>query len=45
MVAREFATGAVFLKIDGKESGHIAVESGKASFRVPAGEHKVELQK
>ncbi len=40
-----FASGNVLLKLDGKEAGRIAVQHGKASFNVPAGEHQVELHK
>lgn len=41
----EFASGNLLLKIDGKPSGRIAVENGQAVFKVPAGEHRVELRK
>ncbi|MCL5006500.1 MAG: hypothetical protein M1404_08180 [Acidobacteria bacterium] len=44
ITTQEFASGSLLVKIDGKDSGRIAVQDGKASFSVPAGEHKVELQ-
>jgi hypothetical protein len=45
LATQEFASGNLFLKIDGKDSGWIAVQDGKAGFSLPAGEHEVELQK
>jgi hypothetical protein len=39
----EFTSGILLLKIDGRDSGQVAVRSGEASFNVPAGEHKVEF--
>ena len=45
VTTEEFASGSLLLKIDGKQSGRIAVQDGKASFSVPAGEHEVELRK
>jgi Mannosylglycerate hydrolase MGH1-like glycoside hydrolase domain len=44
VTTEEFASGNLLLKIDGKESGRIAVENGEAGFSVSAGEHKIELQ-
>ena len=45
VTTEEFTSGSLLLKIDGQESGRIAVQDGKAEFSVPAGEHRVELQK
>jgi hypothetical protein len=45
VVTREFASGELNLKIDGKAGGNIGVQQGRASFQVPAGEHNVELAK
>jgi len=45
LTTKEFASGTLLLKIDGKDSGRVAVQNGEAGFSVPAGEHKVELQK
>ncbi|MCL5671784.1 MAG: hypothetical protein M1423_10925, partial [Acidobacteria bacterium] len=44
VTTEEFASGSLLLKIDGKPSGRIVVDNGKAGFSVPAGEHRVELQ-
>jgi hypothetical protein len=45
VTTEEFASGTLLLRIDGKDAGRIAVQSGRARFTVPAGEHKVELRK
>jgi hypothetical protein len=45
VTTQEFEAGVCLLKIDGKDSGQIAVQGGKASFSVPAGERRVELRK
>jgi hypothetical protein len=45
LTTQEFASGNLLLKIDGKDSGRIVVQDGKAGFSLPAGEHEVELQK
>lgn len=45
VTTEEFPAGSLVLKIDGKQEGRIAVQNGKASFSVPAGEHTVGLQK
>lgn len=45
VTSQEFASGSLLLKIDGKAAGKIAVQDGKTSFSVPAGEHRIELQK
>lgn len=45
VTTEEFASGRLSLIVDGKESGRIPVQNGRAVFNVPAGEHKVELRK
>ena len=44
VIIGEFASGSVLLTIDGKNDGRIGVQGGKATFRVPVGEHRVELR-
>ncbi len=39
----EFESGDLNLKIDGKAAGVVHVQRGRASFDLPAGEHRVEL--
>ena len=39
----EFRSESLLMKIDGKDSGRIAAQNGRASFTVPAGEHNIEL--
>jgi Trehalase len=41
----EFASGTFRLQIDGRESGTVAVQDGRATFSVPAGRHRVRLEK
>jgi hypothetical protein len=45
VATEEFASGLVLLSIDGKSARRIVVQEGKASFTLPAGEHKVALRK
>jgi hypothetical protein len=41
----EFDSGEATLRIDGKAAGRVEVREGRGSFRLPAGEHTVELSK
>ncbi len=43
VVTREFEEGVLNLTVDGKPTGKVQVQQGRASFPVAAGEHSVEL--
>ncbi len=45
VATEEFASGDLTLEIDGKGLGRLAVENGRASFIVPAGEQQVVLRR
>jgi hypothetical protein len=40
----EFNSGILILSIDGKNAGQVAVLAGQANFKLPAGDHSVQLQ-
>jgi len=44
-VTREFDGGDLNLRIDGRRAGKLRVQQGRASFKIPAGGHNVELAK
>ncbi len=41
----EFDSGELNMKVDGKATGVVHVQHGRASFDLPAGEHRVELER
>ena len=41
----EFEAGEYYLSVDGKADGKVSVTQGRATFDVPAGEHRIELSK